>query len=139
MNVNAIPREELFERLRRATPRYQFHVHAELVWQSRRSWGRVVNISQGGMFIEVENPFRVNTVFSAYLALNAPLHLICKVARISPGRGIGVSILVPRDAKPRFSALMVALVSSVDPTVTMAMPPTPPSRLIVRAAAAGGR
>jgi hypothetical protein len=124
MNDYAIPREELFERLRRASTRYQFRVQAELIWDERRKWGRVVDISRGGMFIEVEDGFRMNASFSVLLSLNVPLRLQCRVRRVVPGRGIGVSLTVPRDMKTRFDALLLALAFGSDAATAGATVPT---------------
>jgi hypothetical protein len=68
-----------------------------------------VDISRGGLFIEVEDGFRLNTSFPVFLALNVPLRPHCRVRRIVPGRGIGVSLSVPRDMKARYDALRLAL------------------------------
>jgi hypothetical protein len=140
MSASPIPREELFDRLRRSFTRYQFRVQAELVWQSRRAWGRVVDISRGGMFIEVDTNFRLNATFSAFLALNVPLQVDCRVRRIVPGRGVGVSLTVPRDMKERFDALLLALAFGTDSASTGASLPSAVQRPVAKvAAAAAGR
>lgn len=136
MDVSPIPREELFERLRRSSTRYQFRVQAELIWQSRRAWGRVVDISRAGMFIEVDNHFRVNATFSVFLALNVPLQLDCRVRRVVPGRGVGVSLTVPRHMKARFDALLLALDFGTDTAGTGAPLPATPDRAMAKAVAA---
>jgi hypothetical protein len=136
MSSTAIPREELFQRLRRSFTRYQFRVQAEMVWQSRRAWGRVVDISRGGMFIGVDNNFRLNATFSVFLALNVPLQLDCRVRRIVPGRGVGVSLTVPRDMKARFDALLLALDFGTDSASTGAPLPVVAERGMAKAAAA---
>jgi hypothetical protein len=136
MSSSAIPREELFDRLRRSSTRYQFRVQTEIVWQSRRAWGRVVDISRGGMFIEVDTNFRLNSTFSAFLALNVPLQVDCRVRRVVPGRGIGVSLTVPRDMKARFDALLLALAFGTDSASTGAALPAAPERGAAKAAAA---
>lgn len=138
MSANPIPKEELAERLRRASPRYQFRVQAEVVWQNRHTWGRVIDISRGGMFIEADNPMRVNALFTVYLAMNVPLRLECMVRRVVPGRGIGVSISVPRDMKARFDALLLALSFGEDPAKAAVPIPAAAtqSRGLARAAAA---
>ena len=33
--------------------RYQFYMVAEMLWQSRKRWGRITDISPAGMFIEI--------------------------------------------------------------------------------------
>jgi hypothetical protein len=140
MSEQPIPKEELFDRLRRSSTRYQFRIQAELVWQSRRSWSRVVDISRGGMFIEMDAPFRVNAMFIAYLALNVPLQLNCRVRRVVPGRGIGVSLTVPCDMKNRFEALMLALAFGSDSGSQRAVPSSEGAgvRPMARAAVASG-
>jgi hypothetical protein len=111
MSPMPIPQEELFDRLRRSFARYEFRVGAEVIWHKQRLQGQVRNISRGGAFIELEQPLPMNVSFCAFLALDTPLQLNCKVRRVVPGRGIGVTISVPASVRPRFDGLILALAS----------------------------
>lgn len=95
--------------VRRKFARYEFHVNAEIVWQSRKQYGRVTDISRGGMFIELSDPPCLGASFTAYLALNAPLRINCTVHRMVSSQGVGVAFSVHPGDKRRFEALLLAL------------------------------
>lgn len=137
--MSAIPREELSRRLRRQFTRFKFEVNAEVVWQSRRSWGRITDVSRNGLFIEMAEPPCLGARFAAHLALNVPLKLNCFVRRMIPGRGIGVVLSVPAQSRRRFEALLLALSAGADPAATAAkaLRPEPPRPLAKAAAAVG--
>lgn len=124
--MEPIARGELFDRLRRKFARYEFHVSAELAWSTRTRWGRVTNISRGGMFIEMSEPPRVGTRFTVRLALNTPLEVEGIVRRIAPERGIGAAIFVREKERKRFEALLLAIGEGADPAVTATKVPPPP-------------
>ncbi len=108
---------------RRAMPRYQFQVDIEITWNSKTVWGRVRNISRGGMFIEVANPPEEGAKFSANLSLNVPLRIIGLVRRATQRYGVGVSFIIPDNAdQRRFEALLVALAHGSDPAMAAAKP-----------------
>jgi hypothetical protein len=109
MNPMPIPHEELFNRLRRSFARYEFRVDAEVIWHKQHLKGQVRNISRGGLFIELEQPLPMNASFCAFLALDTPLQLNCKVRRVVPERGIGVTVSVPASVRQRFDGLLLAL------------------------------
>lgn len=112
---------------RRVFPRYQFHTDVEIIWESAARWGRVSNISRGGMFIETSEAPPLGVYVPVYLALNVPLRLDCLVRRVVPGRGFAVSMTVPEDEKVRFEALLVALARASDPaSEAMAIPRVEP-------------
>jgi hypothetical protein len=103
-------RRELFNRLcRRISTRYQFRVHAEISWLTRKFWGHVTDISREGMFIEFADPLPEGTRMAVRLALNRPLRLDCVVRRVVPGRGVGVTFSVGAKGKSRFEALLLVL------------------------------
>jgi hypothetical protein len=109
---------------RRILPRYQFQVDIEITWRSKTVWGRVRNISRGGMFIEVDNAPEPGTKFSANLSLNVPLRVIGLVRRSVPRYGIGVSFLIPeQEDQRRFEALLVALADGSDRAMAGAKTP----------------
>jgi hypothetical protein len=95
--------------VRRKFARYEFHVNAEIVWQSRKQYGRITDISRGGMFIEIPDPPCLGANFTAYLALNAPLRINCTVHRVVSNRGVGVTFSVRPGDKKRFEALLLVL------------------------------
>jgi hypothetical protein len=139
--LTAIPREELSRRLRRGFERFKFTVQAEVVWQSQKKWGHVVDVSRSGLFIQMDEPPARGSRFTAHLALNVPLMLNCEVKRIVPGLGVGVAISVPEGSKKRFEALLLALSFSADPAATAAKanfpaPPRPKARAAVLTMAA---
>jgi hypothetical protein len=143
--LSAIPREELSRRLRRGFERFKFTVKAEVVWQSQKKWGQVVDVSRSGLFIQMDEPPARGSRFTAHLALNAPLTLNCEVKRIVPGLGVGVAIAVPEASKKRFEALLQALSFSADPAATAAKAnfpdaprPKPRAAVLTMAAAASG-
>src|SRR5260370_7584859 len=80
-------------RVRRAMPRYQFQVDIEIAWNSNTFWGRVRNISRGGMFIEVANPPDPGPKFLANLSVNVPLRIIGLAPPPTPRSVIGFSFL----------------------------------------------
>ena len=94
----------------RIAERYEFSADIELEWCSKRVWGHTGNISRNGMFIELSDLPEINARFFANLALNKALRIECVVRRVVPGRGIGVSIMIPgEEARTRYEALLVAL------------------------------
>jgi hypothetical protein len=135
-----ISRNELTRRLRREFARYHFQVPAEIGWQSRKIWGRVTEVSRGGLFIEMDEPPCLGAHFVAQLALNVPLKINCIVRRAVAGRGIGVEINVPEQSRKRFQALLLALSAGADPVATAAKAAPPDSpRSLAKAAAASGK
>ena len=127
---------------RRVSPRYQFEVDIEIEWGSRTVWGRVMNISREGMFIELDDALEPGAKFSGNLSLNVPLRVMCVVRRIVPQYGIGVSFVIPEQAdKRRFEALLIALARGSDPAATGSNLPQakPDEPLLCFAAAANER
>jgi hypothetical protein len=135
--VNPIPRRELTRRLRREFARYQFHVKAEILWQSQKVWGTVTDVSRGGLFIEIEHAPCMGAHFTAHLALNEPLRLGCVVRRVVPDLGVGVSLSIPEQSRKRFQALLLALSAGADPaTTSVKIPKTEPPAMKTAAAKA---
>jgi hypothetical protein len=128
--VNPIPRRELTRRLRREFARYQFQVKTEILWQSRKLWGTVTDVSRNGLFIEMADAPGVGDHFTAHLALNEPLRLDCVVRRVVSDLGVGVSLSVPEQSRRRFQALLLALSAGADPATTSAkIPQAEPPRV----------
>ncbi len=78
----------------RHSPRYP--LHAELEIRSPRGIvpAQVMDISREGMFIATRESFSVGQTFPARLRLTTPLTVTCVVARVLPGRGIGLRYVV---------------------------------------------
>jgi hypothetical protein len=101
--------------IRRKFARYKFSITAEIFWQGKKRWGRVTDISHGGMFIEMPDGPCLDASFTVHLALNVPLRLDCVVCRVIPNRGIGVTFVVSEKGRKRFNALLLALAAGTDP------------------------
>ncbi len=63
--------------------------------------GHVCDISAEGMFIEIAAPLWVGATFSAQVALDKPLRVLCTVRRVEPGRGMGVKFVVTDEESSR--------------------------------------
>ncbi len=97
---------------RRKATRYRFQAPLEIEWGSARLKGRTRDISVGGMFIEAEDLLWVGAGFRARLATERPLYVDCSVKRVEPGRGMGVTIALPRDQNQQhFEDLLASLAS----------------------------
>lgn len=101
--MEPIPRREL---LGREFARYRFHADAEIVYRSLNAWGRVADISRGGMFIEVDDLLPIGARLTVRIALNVPLELDCVVRRVVDDQGVGVTLSVggrdKKDSRPFF-------------------------------------
>jgi hypothetical protein len=137
--MGPMSRTEIANRLRRDAVRYQFHVSAKIAWPSRTRWGRVTNISKNGMFIEIAEIPDLRTSLSVYLALDTPLRLDCKVSRVVPRQGIGVTLSVPAEGKQRFAALLLALSRGSEPHAAGANVPAFKRQAALSAAAGADR
>jgi len=95
---------------RRESARYDFSGDIEIEWNSKKIRGCTKNISRSGMFVELPDGPELGSVFSAKLALQTPLQIECRVRRVVPGRGVGVSIVVVgKEEQARYEALLGAL------------------------------
>lgn len=98
------------EHERRRSPRYPFDGVLEIEWGSATLAGRVRDISSGGMQVEIADPLWIGASFSARLALDTPLRLDCVVARVEPGRAMGIRFVVPDEAdRGRLAGLLATL------------------------------
>ena len=82
-------------RERRRYPRYPYKAVLEIEWGSARLRARTRDISESGMFIESEDVLWVGAGFRARLATDRPMWLECYVKRVEPGKGMGVTVLLP--------------------------------------------
>ncbi len=74
----------------------RFPLHAELeIYNGRETrTGMVMDVSKDGMFVATDQRFHVGQSFPARLLLAKPLAVTCVVARIVPGRGVGLRYFV---------------------------------------------
>jgi hypothetical protein len=94
---------------RRRAPRYPFHAVLEIEWGSAVLRARTIDISSNGMFIESSDPLWIGAGFTARLALETPLKVDCFVKRVEPGRGMGVSVVLPETQQLRYQQLLASL------------------------------
>lgn len=95
---------------RRRAPRYPFSSGLEIEWGSAVLRGRVKDVSDAGMFIEIAEPLWIGASFQATWALDPPLRVECVVHRIDPGRGMGVAFTV---AQPSGQGQIAALLENL--------------------------
>jgi hypothetical protein len=95
---------------RRQSRRFAFEAPVEIEYGSAVLRGTVSEISEGGMFIKVDDPLWIGASFSAQVTLDSPHRLDCIVRRVDPGRGMGVSWTAPDDAaRERLGRLLADL------------------------------
>jgi len=87
---------------RRRAPRYPYRAILEIEWGSARLKGQTRDISDSGMFIESDDVLWVGAGFRAQLAIDRPLWLDCSVKRVEPGKGMGVTIVLPEEQSHRY-------------------------------------
>jgi len=110
MAENAVAEASYPQTERRSSSRYDFCGEIEIDLGSRKIWGRTTNISRSGMFIELPDGLDLGSIFFGNLALHNPLRIECRVRRIVPGRGVGVSIVLAcEEERLRYEALLAAL------------------------------
>jgi PilZ domain-containing protein len=97
---------------RRRAPRYQCRVVLEIEWGSARLKARTYDISASGMFIEAEDVLWVGAGFRARLATDSPVWLECFVARVEPGRGMGVTVALRGEQDQRHYQNLLAKVAA---------------------------
>ncbi len=91
-------------------PRYPFYTTLEIEWGSTVLKGRVCDIGSEGMFVELPDPLWVGASFSAQLVVGKLLRVDCVVRWVDPGRGMGVSIVVPgAEGRKQFEGFLQAL------------------------------
>ena len=82
---------------RRRSPRYAYKAILEIEWGSARLRARTRDISESGMFIESEDV----------------LWLECYVKRVEPGKGMGVTVLLPEgQSQQHYQDLLTKLAAS---------------------------
>jgi hypothetical protein len=97
---------------RRHAQRKKFIGKIEIEWGSATLVGTVRDIGPQGLFIDLTPELWLGATFLARLAVQPILLLDCKVKRVDPGRGIGVTFHVPEErGKAQLEALLAALPS----------------------------
>jgi len=97
---------------RRHAPRKKYMGKIEIEWGSATLVGTVRNIGPQGLFIDLNPELWLGATFVARLVVQPVLLLDCKVKRVEPGKGIGVTFNVTETSgKAQLEALLAALPS----------------------------
>src|SRR5262245_56438192 len=94
---------------RRWAPRYTFRTELDIEWGSAVLRASTRDISASGMFIESADPLWIGAGFSASLQLDRPVRVDCRVRRVEPGLGMGVSVSFPQEQQKSYQALISKL------------------------------
>ena len=70
------------------------------------------DVSASGMFIESTDPLWIGAGFSANLQLEHPVRVDCRVRRVEPGLGMGVSVSFPQEQQQSYRELILKLSQS---------------------------
>lgn len=97
---------------RRWAPRYSFRAGLEIEWGSALLRANTRDVSASGMFIESSDPLWIGAGFSAYLQLERPVRVDCRVRRIEPGQGMGVSVSIGQEQQQTYQELLQRLSQS---------------------------
>lgn len=94
---------------RRWAPRYSFRTDLDIEWGSAVLRASTRDVSASGMFIESSDPLWIGAGFSASLQLDAPVRVDCRVRRVEPGLGMGVSVSLPQEQQKTYQDLLSKL------------------------------
>jgi len=95
---------------RRHEQRRKYIGKIEIEWGSATLIGTVRDIGPQGLFIDLTPELWLGATFFARLVVQPVLLLDCKVKRVEPGRGIGVTFAIPEEnGKAQLEALLAAL------------------------------
>src|SRR5215475_16173190 len=94
---------------RRWAPRYTFRTELDIEWGSAVLRASTRDISASGMFIESADPLWIGAGFSASLQLDHPVRVDCRVRRVEPGLGMGVSVSLPQEEQQSYQELISKL------------------------------
>ncbi len=95
---------------RRFHQRWKIRETLEIDWGSSVLQGTVSDIGPNGLFVELTPQLWVGAPFAARLMLTPPLGLICVVRRVEPGKGIGVTFVLPEETgEARLATLLGTL------------------------------
>jgi hypothetical protein len=94
---------------RRWAPRYSFRAGLEIEWGSAVLRATTRDVSSSGMFIESADPLWVGAGFSASLQSEPPVRVDCRVRRVEPGLGMGVTVSFPQEQQEHYQELLSRL------------------------------
>ena len=94
---------------RRWAQRYSFRTGLDIEWGSAVLRASTRDVSASGMFIESADPLWIGAGFSANLQLEHPVRVDCRVRRIEPGLGMGVSVSFPQEQRQSYQELLSKL------------------------------
>jgi len=94
---------------RRWAPRYSFHTDLDIEWGSAVLRASTRDVSASGMFIESTDPLWIGAGFSASLQLEQPIRVDCRVRRVEPGLGMGVTVSFPQEEQQTYQELLIRL------------------------------
>src|SRR4029453_11994006 len=94
---------------RRWAPRYSFRAGLDIEWGSAVLRASTRDVSSSGMFIESADPVWVGAGFSASLQLEHPVRVDCRVRRVEPGLGMGVSVSFPQEEQQTYQELLIRI------------------------------
>jgi len=94
---------------RRWAPRYAFRTELDIEWGSAVLRASTRDVSASGMFIESADPLWIGAGFSASLQLDHPVRVDCRVRRVEPGLGMGVSVSFSREEQKPYHELISRL------------------------------
>ncbi len=94
---------------RRWAQRYSFRAGLDIEWGSAVLRASTRDVSASGMFIESSDPLWVGAGFSASLQLEHPVRVDCRVRRVEPGLGMGVTVSFPQEQQQTYQELISKL------------------------------
>lgn len=97
---------------RRWAPRYSCRVGLDIEWGSALLRASTRDVSASGMFIESADPLWIGAGFSANLQLDEPVRVDCRVRRVEPGMGMGVSVSLSDEQQKTYQDLLSRLSQS---------------------------
>ena len=97
---------------RRWAPRYVFRTGLEIEWGSALLRASTRDVSASGMFIESADPLWVGAGFRASLELDHTVRVDCRVRRVEPGLGMGVSVSISDEQQQTYHDLLSRLSQS---------------------------
>ena len=97
---------------RRWAPRYVFRTALEIEWGSALLRASTRDVSASGMFIESADPLWVGAGFRASLELDRTVRVDCRVRRVEPGLGMGVSVSISDEQHQTYHDLLSRLSQS---------------------------
>ena len=106
--VNDMPVPE-----RRRSVRYPCGFNIAIEWGAAVLSGAGNQISDEGMFVEMDSPLWVGAQFAAQLALDEPVTLDCVVCRVEPRRGMALTYTASQEnSRAAVSSLLKRLAAS---------------------------